>query len=133
MVALLRQPIENETQLFSRDYKALPIESLDDCLKDLPRDAITKPAKQLQELQLVRRSQTGDADAFAELVAKYVERPDSVQHEPVFAGPVKELVTGPCVSQPGVPVPDRGREEFNIGIGSPGAGCGNQVGDPGRS
>jgi len=56
---------------FSIDYRGLPIESVDDYLKDLPRDAITKPAKQLQELQLVRRSQTGDANAFAELVAKY--------------------------------------------------------------
>jgi len=62
-----------------------------------------------------------------------MERPDSVQREPVFAGPMKELVTGPCIGQPGIPVADRGREEFNISIGSPGAGCGNQVGDPGGS
>ena len=62
-----------------------------------------------------------------------VERPDTVQREPVFAGPVKELVTGPCISQPGVPVPDGCREEFNISIGSLRAGCGNQVGDPGGS
>ena len=62
-----------------------------------------------------------------------MERSDTVQREPVFAGPMKELVTGPCVSQPGVPVPDSRREEFNIGIGSPGAGGGNQVGDPSGS
>jgi hypothetical protein len=31
---------------------------------------------------------------------------------------MKELVTGPCVSKPGIPVPDGGREEFNIGIGT---------------
>jgi hypothetical protein len=61
-----------------------------------------------------------------------MKRPDSVQREAVFP-PVKELVTGPCVSQPGIPVPDRCGEEFNIGIGSPGAGCGNQVGDPSGS
>ena len=62
-----------------------------------------------------------------------MKRPDSVQREPVFAGPVKELVTGPCISHPGIPVPDRGREEFNIGVGSLGAGCGDQVGDPSGS
>ena len=50
-----------------------------------------------------------------------MERSDRVQREPVFLAPVKELVTGPCISQPGVPIPDSGREEFNIGIGSPGA------------
>jgi len=62
-----------------------------------------------------------------------VKRPDSVQREPVFLAPVKELLTGPRISQPGIPVSDGGREEFNIGIGSPRAGCGNQVGDPGGS
>jgi len=62
-----------------------------------------------------------------------MERPDRIQRELVFLAPMKKLVTGPRISQPGVPVPDGGREEFNIGIGSPGAGCGNQVGDPGRS
>jgi hypothetical protein len=66
-------------------------------------------------------------------IGRDMERPDTVQREPVFAGPVKELVTGPCISQPGVPVPDRGGEEFNLGIGSLGAGGGNQVGDPGGS
>ena len=66
-------------------------------------------------------------------IGRHVERPDSIQREPVFLAPVKELVTGPSVSQPGVPVPDRCREEFNIGIGSSGAGCGNQVRDPGGS
>ena len=50
-----------------------------------------------------------------------MERPDCVQREPVFGGPVKELVTGPCISLPGVPVSDCGREEFNIGFSSPGA------------
>ena len=50
-----------------------------------------------------------------------MERPDRVQREPVFLAPVKELVTGPCISHSGMPVPDGGREEFNIGIGSPGA------------
>jgi hypothetical protein len=62
-----------------------------------------------------------------------MERPDRVQREPVLLAPVKELVTGPCISQPGVPVPDCCRKEFNIGIGSPGPRCGDQVGDLGRS
>jgi hypothetical protein len=66
-------------------------------------------------------------------IGRHMERPDSVQREPVFAGPVKELVTGPCASQPGVPVPDGGREEFNIGVGSTLAGGGDEIGDPGRS
>ena len=66
-------------------------------------------------------------------IGRYMERPDSVQREPVFAGPVKELVTGPCISQPGVPVPDCGREEFNVGVSSLGARGGHQVGDPGGS
>jgi hypothetical protein len=46
---------------------------------------------------------------------------------------LKELVTGPRISEPGVPVSDGCREEFNIGIGSSGAGCGNQIGDPSGS
>ena len=66
-------------------------------------------------------------------IGRYVERPDSVQREPVFAGPMKKLVTGPRVSQPSVPVPDGRREEFNIGIGSPRAGSSDQVGDPSGS
>jgi len=62
-----------------------------------------------------------------------MERPDRVEREPVFSGPMKELVRGPCISQPGIPIPDGGREEFNIGIGSSGAGCGKQVWEPGGS
>jgi hypothetical protein len=30
-------------------------------------------------------------------IGRDVKRPDRVQREPVFAGPVKELVTGPCI------------------------------------
>src|SRR5262249_8857450 len=48
-------------------------------------------------------------------IGGHMKRPDSVQREPVFAGPVKELVTSPCISQPGIPVQYSGREEFNIG------------------
>jgi hypothetical protein len=44
-------------------------------------------------------------------IGRFVERPDRLQGESVFLAPVKELVTGPCVSQPGVAVPDGGREE----------------------
>jgi len=62
-----------------------------------------------------------------------MERPDRVQGQPVFLAPVKELITGPGISQPGIPVPNRGGEEFNIGVGGPGAGCGNELGCPGRS
>jgi hypothetical protein len=62
-----------------------------------------------------------------------MERPDRIQRELVFSDPVKKLVTGPCISQPGVPIPDSGCEEFNIGFGSPRASCGNQVGDPSRA
>jgi hypothetical protein len=51
-----------------------------------------------------------------------VKRPDSVQREPVFLVPMKELVTGPCISQAGIPVSDSCGEEFNIGVGSPRAG-----------
>jgi hypothetical protein len=46
---------------------------------------------------------------------------------------MEELVTGPCISQPGISVPDGGRKEFNVSIGSPRSGRGNQVGDPGGS
>jgi RNA polymerase sigma-70 factor, ECF subfamily len=48
--------------------------TVDECLIDLPRDPITKPPQRLQDLQLVCRSQTGDADAFAELVVRYRAR-----------------------------------------------------------
>jgi transposase len=63
-------------------------------------------------------------------IGGHMKRPDSVQCEPVLLAPMKELVTGPCISQPGIPVSNGGREEFNIGIAGPGAGCGNQVGAP---
>jgi hypothetical protein len=49
-----------------------------------------------------------------------MERTDCLEREPVFLAPVKELVTGPCIGQAGVPVPDGGREESDVGIGSPG-------------
>ena len=52
----------------------MQIESVDDCLIDSPRDSIAKPPQRLQDLQLVCRSQTGDADAFAELVVRYRAR-----------------------------------------------------------
>ena len=51
-------------------------------------------------------------------IGRDVKRPNRLQREPVFLAPVKELVTGPRISQPGIPVPDRRREEFNRGIGS---------------
>ena len=31
-------------------------------------------------------------------IGGHVERPDRFQREPVFLAPVKELVTGPCIS-----------------------------------
>jgi hypothetical protein len=31
-------------------------------------------------------------------IGRHVERPDSIQRERVFLAPVKELVTGPCIS-----------------------------------
>jgi hypothetical protein len=39
-------------------------------------------------------------------IGSHMERPDRVQRESVFARPMKELVTGPRISQPGIPVPD---------------------------
>src|SRR5262249_448775 len=72
--ALLRQLLENENQFFSVNYEALQIESVDHCLVDSPRDSIPKPPQRLRDLQLVCRSQTGDADAFAELVGRYRAR-----------------------------------------------------------
>src|SRR5262245_40305780 len=45
-----------------------------ECLIDLPRDPVTKPRQRRQDVELVCRSQAGDADAFAELVGRYRSR-----------------------------------------------------------
>src|SRR5215471_759151 len=50
------------------------MESVDYCLIGSPRDQIAKPPQRFQDLQLVCHSQTGDADAFAELVGRYRAR-----------------------------------------------------------
>src|SRR6266404_7551945 len=44
--------------------------------------------------------------------------------------PVKKLPASPRVSSPGVPVPDRGSEEVNIGFSDFRAGGSNQFRDP---
>jgi hypothetical protein len=47
------------------------IEPIDGCLVDSLRDEVAKPLQQFQDIELICRSQAGDADAFAELVARY--------------------------------------------------------------
>ena len=69
-IAFLRDLIEDENQLFSM--------AVGECLIDLPGDPITKPGQRLQDVELVCRSQAGDADAFAELVVRYRARIFSV-------------------------------------------------------
>jgi hypothetical protein len=44
--------------------------------------------------------------------------------------PIKKLPASPRVSSPGVPVPDRGGEEVNVGFGDFGAGSGDKLWDP---
>ena len=52
----------------------MQIESIDGCLIDSPREQIANPPQRFQDLQLVCRSQAGDADAFSELVGRYRAR-----------------------------------------------------------
>jgi hypothetical protein len=59
-----------------------------------------------------------------------MERSHGRDFQAVSGAPIKKLPASSGVRSAGVPVPDSGREEFNIGIGGPGAGCGNQLGDP---
>src|SRR5271166_4317646 len=44
--------------------------------------------------------------------------------------PFKELPASPSVSNPSVPIADRGGEEVNVGFSDFGAGSGNQLRDP---
>ena len=62
------------------NYEALQIQSVDDCLKGSLKDPIAKASERLQDLQLVCRSRTGDADAFAELIGRHRARIFTVVH-----------------------------------------------------
>lgn len=44
---------------------------MNDCLAELPQEAIVKLSPQNDDLELTRRSQAGDTEAFDELVTKY--------------------------------------------------------------
>jgi hypothetical protein len=44
---------------------------MSDWVVDLPQDVSVKASQQFEDLELTRRSQAGDADAFGELVTKY--------------------------------------------------------------
>ena len=46
------------------------------------------------------------------------------------SAPIKKLPASPCVSQPSVPVADRGGEEVNVGFGDFGAGRRDKLRDP---
>ena len=41
------------------------------CLAELPLEVSVKASQQFQDLELIRRSQDGDTEAFDELVTKY--------------------------------------------------------------
>jgi hypothetical protein len=45
----------------------------------------------------------------------------------VSSAPIKKLPASPRVSQPSIPVADRGGEEVNVGFGDLGAGRSNQL------
>src|SRR6202035_1387800 len=44
---------------------------MDDCTTDLPRELSIKASHQFEDLELIHRCQTGDTEAFGELVTKY--------------------------------------------------------------
>ena len=44
---------------------------MDYCTTDLPQEVSVKASQQFEDLELIHRSQEGDTEAFAELVAKY--------------------------------------------------------------
>jgi DNA-directed RNA polymerase specialized sigma24 family protein len=44
---------------------------MSDCVIELPQEVSVKASQQFEDLELVRRSQAGDTEAFGELVTKY--------------------------------------------------------------
>ena len=44
---------------------------MNDCVAELPHDLSVKASQQFEDLELTRRSQAGDTEAFGELVTKY--------------------------------------------------------------
>src|SRR5271166_6817274 len=52
------------------------------------------------------------------------------EFQAVSSAPIKKLPASPRVSQPGIPVADRGGEEVNVCFGDFGAGRSNQLRDP---
>jgi len=59
-----------------------------------------------------------------------MERSHGREFQAVSSAPIKKLPASPRVSQPGIPVADRGGEEVNVCFGDFGAGRSNQLRDP---
>jgi hypothetical protein len=59
-----------------------------------------------------------------------MERSHGREFQAMSGTPLKKLPASPRVGSPGVPVPDRGGEEVNVGFGDFGTGSSNQFRDP---
>ena len=59
-----------------------------------------------------------------------MERSHGREFQAVSSAPIKKLPACPRVSQPSIPVADRGGEEVNVGFSDFGAGGSNQLRDP---
>jgi len=59
-----------------------------------------------------------------------MERSHGREFQAMSGAPIKKLPARPRVSQPSIPVADRGGEEVNVGFSDFGAGSGNQLRDP---
>jgi hypothetical protein len=60
-----------------------------------------------------------------------MERSHGREFQAMSGAPIKKLPASPRVSQPSIPVADRGGEEVNVGFGDFGAGSSNQLREPG--
>ena len=60
----------------------------------------------------------------------HMERSYGREFQVMSGAPVKKLPASPRVSQPSIPVADRGGEEVNVGFSDFGTGGSNQLRDP---
>src|SRR5258705_5879263 len=60
-----------------------------------------------------------------------MERSHGREFQAMSGAPIKKLPASPRVSQPSIPVADRGGEEVNVSFGDFGAGRSNQLREPG--
>jgi hypothetical protein len=60
-----------------------------------------------------------------------MERSHGREFQAMSGAPIKKLPASPRVSQPSIPVADRGGEEVDVSVSDFGAGSSNQLREPG--